>query len=326
MRAGAGLGRFWVMETKTLPRRNAIDALNVDLDAADFPLKEVRRQMLRDGFCKFEGILSPERVERLREACQRSYDAAVGKAPEGNPTKTQGSMIPMRHREEHQIDPVFGELITHEPSLQCLRDMGYPNIHFTDGYIISKPPGGPRLFWHYDWHHFDQPISWGEEPPQLFFMYYFSDTTRENGCLRVVPESHRRHTALHDRIAGSHNDDLASGNRMDRPEFQDFEDEIDVPVKAGDLLIGDARLLHAAHANQSDRNRSLVTLWYQVHLDQMSPGLRANMGVKAGEPPRSWPEALRARVAALFPEYDPNVERPKRVLYDPVKYPFLADQ
>ncbi len=305
---------------------NAIEALNIDLDAANFPLIQARKQLLRDGFCRFPGVLSPEMTRQLAAACQEAYDASRGEAPDGTQSRTTGSMIPMRDRDAFQIDPVFADLIAHEPSLDCLRGMGYPHIHYTDGYIISKPPGGPRLFWHYDWHHFDQPISWGAEPPQLFFMYYFTDTTRENGCLRVVPGSHRRHTRLHDLISGSHSKELAEGENPDRPEFMDYEEEIDVPVKAGDLLIGDARVLHAAHSNQSGKNRSLLTLWYQVHLEHFSPGLRNAVAAKAGVLPRTWPEAARAKVAALYPTASPGAEKVARVLYDPARHPFLADQ
>ena len=35
-------------------------------------------------------------------------------------------------------------------------------------------------------------------------------------------------------------------------------------VRAGDLIIGDARMLHAAHANTSDARRTVITLWFQV--------------------------------------------------------------
>jgi len=314
------------MPTTAPPKRNAIEALNLDLDQTDYPLKEVRKQMLAQGFCKFPGILPAEMVEKLRNACQAAYESVGGVGGDGVQTRTQGSMIGMRDSDKHQLDPIFADLIAWEPSLQCLRDMGYDHITYTDGYVISKPPGGPRLFWHYDWHHFDQPISWGDEPPQLFFMYYFADTSRENGCLRVLPESHRKHTGLHDLISGSHNKELAEGSRMDRPEFQDYPGEIDVPVKAGDLLIGDARLLHAAHSNESNQNRSLVTLWYQVHMEHFSPGLQSSVTAKASALPSSWPEAAKAKVEALYPKYDKTVERPARVLYNREKYPFLADQ
>ena len=41
-------------------------------------------------------------------------------------------------------------------------------------------------------------------PPQVFCMYYLTDTCRENGCLRVIPGSHTRHNPLHDLVAEPH--------------------------------------------------------------------------------------------------------------------------
>ena len=48
------------------------------------------------------------------------------------------------------VDPVFLELIAWQPALDALVQLGWPagGATFTDGYIISKPPHSPPLFWH----------------------------------------------------------------------------------------------------------------------------------------------------------------------------------
>src|SRR5690606_33776151 len=128
----------------------------------------------------------------------------------------------------------------------------------SDGYIISKPPHSPRLFWHYDWFAWEDPRSYEPIPPQVFLMYYLSDTTPMNGCLRVIPGSHREHNPLHDLIDAPHSQTLAQGDHLNSVEFSNRPDEMDVPIKAGDLLLGDARLLHASHANETDERRTLL--------------------------------------------------------------------
>ena len=50
------------------------------------------------------------------------------------------------------------------------------------------------------------------------------------------------------------------------------------PVQAGDLVIGDARVLHAAHANNSDAPRPVLTLWYLPQIDKLSPQLQDRIG------------------------------------------------
>ena len=106
----------------------------------------------------------------------------------------------------------------------------------------------------------DDPSSYTDEPVQVFLLYYLIDTDRENGCLRVIPGSPRRRQRLHG-LPPAHGKEIATVGG-DRPVPQPDPDEVDVSVRAGDLVIGDARLLHSAHLNRSDQLRTAVTLWF----------------------------------------------------------------
>ena len=48
-----------------------------------------------------------------------------------------------------------------------------------------------------------------------------------------------------------------------------------MPVKAGDLVVGDARLLHSANVNRTDERRTVLTLWYLPRYDETSERVRA---------------------------------------------------
>lgn len=48
---------------------------------------------------------------------------------------------------------------------------------------------------------------------------------------------------------------------------------------AGDLLIGDARLLHAAHPNRSTERHTCLTLWHYPRYDEMSESSKAALRV-----------------------------------------------
>ena len=48
------------------------------------------------------------------------------------------------------------------------------------------------------------------------------------------------------------------------PAFAEHPDEVDICVGAGDLVVADARVLHAAWPNQTDQRRPLVLLWWSV--------------------------------------------------------------
>ena len=106
-------------------------------------------------------------------------------------------------------------------------------------------------------------------------MYYLVDTTPHNGCLSLLRGSHLQRHRMHDEVPDAHTDELRRFTDPDYSAYQSLAEEVDVPVKAGDLVIGDSRLLHSAHANKSDHRRTVVTLWYFPYFELLSDGLRA---------------------------------------------------
>ncbi|MDQ2800224.1 MAG: phytanoyl-CoA dioxygenase family protein [Armatimonadota bacterium] len=270
---------------------------------------EKRAQLLQDGYCKFDGILPSPLVARLRSASDTLLDALPREQAEA--LRAQGSLLPTTGA------PLFVELITLPAALNALASLGFLHPTFSDGYVISKPGHSPRLFWHYDWFAWQDPYSFGPNPPQLFAMYYLSDTSRENGCLRVIPGSHIRHNSLHDELHEPHSAILSQARDMSLPEFSTRSDEVDVPVKAGDLLIGDARLLHAAHTNETDERRTLITLWYQPDLRAMPEPIQAQMAAKVQNTPEWWPSEVKTKYDSLLATYDGPAQAYGRQLYCP---------
>ena len=86
------------------------------------------------------------------------------------------------------------------------------------------------------------------------------------------------------------------------PVYQAVEEAVDVPVRAGDLVIGDSRLLHSAHANDSARRRTVITLWYFPAFDQLPESIRSY--IAAERMIDTWPAETRRRISHLLPEYD----------------------
>jgi Phytanoyl-CoA dioxygenase (PhyH) len=268
---------------------------------------DLRHELLERGFIQIPQLLDREFLNRLK----RDTEAALENQTNFNAERhrTTGSMAPVT------VDEMFAELITYKPALDALARLGYPNASFSDGWIISKPGHTPQLFWHYDWFAWEDPISFEPEPPQLFLMYYLTDTTRQNGALRVIPGTHYRHNALHDVLSEPHSEALQRGTSMDTPEFSQRPDEVDVCVQAGDLLIGDARILHASHANQTDARRTLITLWYQPNLAALPEPLQAQMSAKTQQPPETWSERARNLYNSVKTVYIGDAAPYQRSLY-----------
>ncbi len=255
-----------------------------------------RRQLEHDGFCVVEGAIDWENIEQLRTVTDRVIDAHD--AGHFEDQRSTGSMISVC------ADASMADLVTGPPVLTAFGDLGFPSPTFFGGYIISKPPGGPPLFWHQDWWGWDDDCSYRDPVLQTFVMIYLVDTDRDNGCLRIVPRSHLRRTGLHDQLDVAHDEAIRRYENPDDPAFQAAAGEIDIPVRAGDLVFGDSRLLHAAHANRSDRRRTVITLWYFPQFERMPEAVRARAVEASGPLSDGWVEAAAPRLEPLLPRYD----------------------
>ena len=224
-------------------------------------------ELTERGFVVFEDVLREPLLSTLRTITDVLCSARP--AAEVARRRSQGTMLSI------MSDPAFADLIAWQPAIERLAAMGFEGATFTDGYIISKPPRSPRLFWHYDWFAWRDPGAFDVVPQQVFLMYYLTDTTPENGCLRVLPGSHRRHHPLRDRIGNPHDESLSRALDSDDPAFSTQPDEVDVPVRAGDLVIGDARTL-ARRSRQRKRRAA------HCHHAVVSAGFRPSAGARSG--------------------------------------------
>ena len=217
---------------------------------------EKRKQLTKDGYCVVDDVLTPEFLEALRRETDRLLDS-VEHPPDW---KYQGSNLQVKGSD----NPVIDRLVRWQPAWDALRAMGLGDFTSHGSYIIlSKPAGGPPLYWHQDWMDWNDPISVAPWPQYLFLSYYMVDTTVENGCFRAIPGTHLRRISLHDRLTPAHAQGGYYVPESDPDMFCDHPDAVDVPVRAGALMIGEGRVLHAAHGNRSDRRRTLLLGWHR---------------------------------------------------------------
>ena len=249
----------------------------------NFDYHQKRRQLTEDGFCLLPNVLDAAMLSKLRQVT----DALLARteAAHFDEHRAQGSIITVFE------EPFFTQLVCHQPILDAWHKLGFADPKWGSGFVISKPPQSPPLFWHQDGRFWDDPISYTPRIVQCFVMIYLVETTRENGCLRLIPGSHLKRHALHDALPEAHQEALSRVDDPNHRAFQRAEGEVDVPVKAGDLVIGSARLLHAARANQSDARRTNITLWYYPDFANLPAGIQAFLGGEEKAWKRSWREA-----------------------------------
>lgn len=269
--------------------------------------KDACREALdRDGYVVLPALLDATTLARLRGLAREALDAQDAGHRERH--RSQGSLVPVA---DH---PGFADVVGHPALAGAFDALGFADPRYSSGYLIAKPPGGPPLFWHNDWWAWDDDASYAAPPGQVFAMIYLVDTTPANGCLRVVPGSHRRRHPIHDEALrrAAHDAALSRVDDPDDPLYGPAAGEVDVAVAAGDVIVGDARLLHAAHANRSGGERALLTLWFHPDHGSLPASWRARIrgffdregtdtDAAAGDAPtpETWPGA--ASLAHLFP-------------------------
>ena len=242
---------------------------------------EKRNQLIKDGYCVVDNVLTPDFLEELRRESDRMLDA-VEHPPHW---KYQGSDIHVKGTDES----VIHRLIHWEPTRNAMEELGLGDFKSSGGFIIlSKPPGGPPLYWHQDWMGWNDPISTAPWPQYLFLSYYLIDTSLENGCFRIIPGSHLKRLPLHERLVQAHAQGGYYVDEDDPDMFCDHPDAIDLPVKAGSLVIAEGRVLHAARGNQSDQRRTLLLGWHNR--------------------PTTTPDYWTADVPEVIKNRDPNVQ------------------
>jgi len=280
-----GLGRLCCMNTK-LPEAQASSWIAEPV---------LREQLDRDGFCLFPGVLDAGMLAYLRTETDRLV--AEQSAEERAIQRSTGSMI---HSGKASC---LAPLIAYRPALEALEALGFRDNRFWTGYIISKPGPSPQLFWHQDCTMWNDPRAQGLPSPMLFLMYYLVDTTPANGCLRALPGTHLRRHPLHELGWGHTEGTRSMRDPDDVRRFQRWEEEVDVCVRAGDLLIGDCRMLHASHANTTDQHRTVLTLWYHPEFFGLDESTQAWAAEGSEKMHKHWPEAALELIRPVMAEY-----------------------
>jgi ectoine hydroxylase-related dioxygenase (phytanoyl-CoA dioxygenase family) len=151
------------------------------------------------------------------------------------------------HADLAREDPFWIRLVSDPRLLDIAEQFVGPNIALFATHYICKPPyDGQAVLWHQDG------IYWPLAPMEVVTLWLaVSDSTPENGCMRVIPSTHGMAlTAVEERrdVANV----LGSGLR---PE------EVD-DSKAVDVSIHHPNLIHGSEANRSPRWRMGLTIRY----------------------------------------------------------------
>jgi hypothetical protein len=115
--------------------------------------------------------------------------------------------------------------------------------------VFGKPAGtGKRVPWHQDGEY------WPIRPLATCSAWIALDAaTPENGCLRVIPGSHKQQRLR--AHAQDDSDELALNQVLDASEY-DEADAVDFVLEPGQVSLHDVYLVHGSEPNRSDKRRA----------------------------------------------------------------------
>jgi len=269
-------------------------------------MKSANRETLeQQGYCISRSIFDQSTIEKMRRWC----DQVLENVSENHRIqfRAQGSVVDISDY------PVFSEVIGHQALAALFEDLDLSRQVFSTGSVLSKPPVSPALFWHQDWWGWDDLLSYTDRIPQVNIMIYLSPTSIENGCLRVIPGSHRQKHPIHE-IPVTYGSSMSKVENPEHPLYQSWTGECAVTVQPGDIVVKDTRLLHSTYANTSNEDRTLLSLNFNPDFATLPAPIQSRIksifmrtrefdgiGVPNDLLIAHWPDLHRKSIEHLFP-------------------------
>ncbi len=183
-----------------------------------------------NGYLVVRQLFTPEEMEEAKQAAKALVETKAG--PSGV-FVWKADVIP----------EVFDRVACHPALVDVLRRLIGPEIEFLSAKPVFKS-GNVKFAspWHQDYAY------WGGATKYSVWIA-LEEATPENGCLKVIPGSHRNvldHASIKD-IKGF-------GNRIMDSELEDANG-VEAPMQTGDALVFHDCLLHSSFPNTSGRER-----------------------------------------------------------------------
>lgn len=221
------------------------------------PMTSEAVEFYRDqGFLVVEDALTPDEVEALRKEATAICAGKRGMV-HGLPTVDTDDETELLRRVlcvhfPHQISPLIMDALAHPSMVEVLTNIIGPNVKCMQSMLFIKSAGKPGQAWHQDEVYIptrDRSLTGG--------WIALDDATVENGCLWVLPGSHRNGVMYFQEWHGDPRFDCA----LEARNFPWSNDEaVPVEVKAGSIVFFNGYLLHRSLPNYASAGyrRSLV--------------------------------------------------------------------
>jgi phytanoyl-CoA hydroxylase len=220
--------------------------------------EQQKSQWKGQGYLSIEGLLSAGEVESLRRSVSNlearaaglteSNDRFILKAFNGADTK-----VVQQVAEPHELGGEWMALARDPRILDVVEGLLGANLQLYYSMFMMKPPAvGFTAPWHQDLAFFAH-----NRADVLACQVYVDDSTIENGCIRVVPGSHKQGLL-------NHYDEDGCFTGIVQGDTSTFDaKEVALPIRAGGMVIWHALTLHRSHPNRSQRPRRAIVFEYK---------------------------------------------------------------
>lgn len=221
---------------------------------------EHRADFERDGAYRIDGFAEPAVGTAMLDdvvgitRTQRPGDPGPLLLPEsnlagrgGDPEDTVSKVFKLHRR------PVFVSFLASPAVVDVVVDRLGPDVDCFLSQFIFKNPGA----WGQPWHQDSVYFPFEPARPVVGLWLAVTEATLENGCLHVLPGSHRE--PVH-----PHVDDRRDGANLGYIEIVDHDMAGSQPVlmAPGDLLVFDSHLMHRSTDNESDGIRAAMVFHF----------------------------------------------------------------
>ena len=224
----------------------------------------------REGWVVPRYRLPAERVARMVDALEALLRANPGVRPE----KLVSAHVEGDNGEGVHGRRAFLDLACEPELVELVSGVLGEDVILWGCHVFCKPAlEGYETPWHQDGHY------WPIRPLANCTVWVaLEPSTRENGCLRVIPRSHaerRLHEHLHEDRT-----DLTLNQRM---ADVDEDAAVDIELEPGQMSLHDVYMIHGARANTSGKRRTGAALRYMPSTSVFERDLRPVDG-KSGVP------------------------------------------
>jgi ectoine hydroxylase-related dioxygenase (phytanoyl-CoA dioxygenase family) len=227
--------------------------------AAQYELRAEQIDFFREhGYLSGIRILSDEQLEALRQELARLLDAQAEDRElfyEYNSNEsTDPNHVLFHALGAWRVTAGFHDLLWHPaftvPAAQLLGGA----VRFWHDQLFCKPAHhGGVVAWHQDYSY------WTRTRPLAHLTCWIGldDSTRENGCLHYIADSHRWPDLP---ITGLAGDMTAINAVLSEEQRREFQHPVAVELKQGEASFHHPRLVHGSLANHSDRSRRATVI------------------------------------------------------------------